>query len=70
MYRQSHGKEIWHSNAGCTSWPLLHFDEKGAPEGGKICQECVEIERMLPRNRADALSGSWDSEIARQWESR
>jgi hypothetical protein len=69
MYRQSNGKDVWHSNAGCTAWPLLNFDERQAPEGGKFCEECVEIERMLPQHRAGALAKPWDSETARQWES-
>ena len=47
MYRRSDGKEIWHSNAGCSVWPLLDFDEKEAPEGGLVCEQCVEIELMV-----------------------
>jgi hypothetical protein len=69
MYRQTKGREVWHSNAGCSSWPLLNFDEKEAPVGGKICEECVEIEQMLPHRRVGPLSRPWDSETARQWES-
>ena len=62
MYRRSNGKEIWHSNAGCSFWPLLNFDEKEAPEGGRVCEQCVEIELMV-RHHCVSDSRSWDSTL-------
>ncbi len=60
MYRQSNGKDIWHSNAGCSLWPLLNFEEKEAPEGGRMCDQCAEIELMVRRDRV-TRSRFWES---------
>ena len=51
MYRRLDGMELWHTNAGCVSWPLLNFEEKERPAVGRICEECLELDRMVARGR-------------------
>lgn len=62
MYRRSNGKAIWHSNAGCSLWPLLNFDEKEAPDDGIVCEQCAEIECMVRHHRVGGLPKSDSSQ--------
>ena len=62
MYRRFNGTELWHCNAGCSSWPLRGFEEKEHPVQGQVCSQCLEIEAMVSRLRFDDFENFSDLE--------
>jgi len=55
MYRRVNETELWHLNAGCSSWPLQNFKEREHPVLAQVCRECLEIEAMVGRHRFDDI---------------
>lgn len=45
LYRRGDNTGVWHFRKGCSALPTANYHESRRPVGGKICEECIALEK-------------------------